>query len=288
MKQLLSLLVLALAMIAATPAQPPAQIVALTQAIVDAANTNNADALAGDYTGDAVVIDENPPFVWRGADAGVQWYSGVQQVLAANDSSLHVVVAAPSDFQMDREGDDAYLNQKAAVSVTTNGKTATEHGTQTYTFHKAEDGTWKISRQIWTTAAPQPAKSSSRIDHAAAEMMDAFNKRTPNAMAGLYTNDATFVDDLSPFVWNGPSAGSRWYAEARRYLKANGIADIHGVIGAPVESSLQGNAAYVIVPVTWSGTANGKPFTQHGTYTFTLRRTGGNWLITSQTWLASS
>jgi ketosteroid isomerase-like protein len=147
MKQLLSLLAFALAVVAATPAQPPAQIVALTQAIVDASNSNVAAGLARIYTDDAVVIDENPPFVWHGAHAGVQWFSGVQQLLAGSHSSMHAVAAAPLDFQINPEGDDAYLSQKFAISVTTNGTMNTEHGTQTYTFHKGDDGKWKISRQ---------------------------------------------------------------------------------------------------------------------------------------------
>lgn len=287
MKKLLTLVALALVVTAATPAQPPPQILSLTQAIVDAANTNNPAPLAGIYTNDAVVIDENPPFVWRGAHAGAQWWSGVQQILEREHATLNVTTAAPSNFQTDREGDDAYLSQKFAIAVTANGTMNTEHGTQTYTFHKAEDGTWKISRQIWTTAASQRVKPSAEANRVAAEMMDAFNTRTPSGMTGLYASDATFVDDLSPFVWDGSSAGSRWYAKAMRYLKAHGITDIHGVLGTPVESNVQGNSAYVILPVTWSGTANGKPFTQHGNYTFTLQKTGSNWLITSQTWLAS-
>jgi ketosteroid isomerase-like protein len=286
MKQLLSLFAFALAVIAATPAQPPAQIVALTQAIVVASNTNNSAGLAGIYTDDAVAIDENPPFVWRGPQAGVQWFGGVQQLLAGSHSSMHAVAAAPLDFQTNPEGDDAYVSQKFAISVTTNGTMNTEHGTQTYTFHKGGDGKWKISRQIWTTAASGHVTLSPGAKRVATQMMDSFNKRTPNAMVGLYASDATFVDDLSPFIWNGANAGMRWYAKAMRYLKASRSADIHGVLGPPIESSEQSNAAYVILPITWSGTANGKPFTQHGTYTFTFRKTGDKWLITSQTWLA--
>jgi ketosteroid isomerase-like protein len=286
MKQLLSLIAFSV-LIGATPAQPPAQIMALTHVILDASNANDDTPLVGSYTDDAIVIDENPPFVWRGASAGTQWFSGVQSLMTQTHASLHAVAAAPTDFQMDREGDDAYLSQKFAVSVTASGKTNTERGTMTYTFHKGDDGTWRISRQIWTTAASRPVKPNPATQRSASQMMDAFNKRAPNAMVGLYTSSATFVDDLSPFVWNGANAGARWYAKAMKYLKANGVASIHGVLGTPVESSVHAGAAYVIVPVTWSGTAQGKPFTQRGTYTITLKQNGSNWLITSQTWLAS-
>jgi ketosteroid isomerase-like protein len=289
MMRSLGIIAFALGIIAAAPAQPPAQIIALTQAIIDAANTNAPGKLSGIYTDDAVVVDENGPFIWRGADAGARWWSGVERVLAQGHATLHASAATPSDFQTDREGDDAYLRQKFAVAVTQNGATRTEHGTQTYTFHRTADGTWKISRQIWTTATSSPATSiAPGTDRSAALMMDAFNKRAPDKLLRLYADDATFVDDVSPFVWDGARAGSRWYAKAMRYLKANAIADIHGVVGTPVESRLQGNAAYVILPVTWSGTAHGKPFIQRGAYTLTLRKIDNRWLITSQTWLTNA
>jgi ketosteroid isomerase-like protein len=286
MKRILSLAVVVLFAVAATPSQPPASIVALTQAVLDAVNTNNRAKLAGLYTRDAAVVDETAPFFWRGADAGVRWWDSVQRGLALHSATLHATGSSVAGYTTDREGGDAYLTQAMAIVVTTNGKATTERGTQTYTFHRGDDGNWNISRQVWTTTAPTPRVTTLGKYDAAYQMMDAFNARTPDALVGLYTSDATFIDDLSPLVWDGADAGAKWYATATRYLKANGIEAIHGALGALFESNQEGGAAYLIVPVRWSGTANGKPFVQRGTYTFTLRNVNRAWLITSQTWLA--
>jgi ketosteroid isomerase-like protein len=289
MKRLVSLIPLALLLAGATPAQPPSTIAALTQTVIDAANANNPAKLAAIYTDDAVVVDENPPFAWRGATAGTRWWAGVQRALVKEHLELHVTASPPSDFMTDREGDDAYVTQRLIISVTAGGKTADEHGTQTYTFHKGDDGDWKISRQIWTTTPPvPPGTNAAGLDGPARQMMDAFNEHSPDALAGLYSDDATFIDNLSPLVWDGSRAGAKWYAKAMKYLAANGIAGIHGVVGTPIESRLESDTAYVTLPVRWSGTANGKPFVQHGFYTMTLRNVDGRWLITSQTWLAET
>jgi uncharacterized protein (TIGR02246 family) len=289
MKRFVSLIPLALLLAGATPAQPPPPpIAALTQAVLDAANANDPSKLAGMYTDDALVVDENAPFAWRGADAGAQWWRSVQGGLAQRHVTLRAIGSAPSDYMTDREGDDAYVTQKLTIIVTANGKTMSEHGTQTYTFHRTDDGVWKISRAIWTTTAAATGRPIVQgTDGPARLMMNAFNKRTPDVLTGLYTDDATFIDDLSPLVWDGARAGARWYTKAMKYLDAHGIASIHGALEAPIESNVEGNAAYVIVPVQWSGTANGKPFVQRGSYTMTLRKVSGTWRITSQTWLAA-
>jgi hypothetical protein len=73
-----------------------------------------------------------------------------------------------------------------------------------------------------------------------------------------------------------------------RYFKQYGITAVQGTAGDPLEVKQQGGGAYIIVPITWAGTLNGKPFTQGGTYTFTLRKNGDAWLITSQSWLSKS
>ena len=291
MKRLLSLLPLIFFAVGAAPPQPPAPIVALTQAILDAANANDPAKLANVYADSAIVIDENAPFVWHGASAGVQWWHSVQRVLEERHATLHVPTSPPGEYQTDREGDDAYVEQKLDIAVTSNGKTHIERGTQTYTFHKSDEGEWKISRQVWTTTL-SPLDSTAVIPpNAEAPMhaaVDAFNKRQPAILGGIFDDDATFIDDLSPFTWDGANAGTKWYKKADKDLVEQGVSTIHGSIGKAFESRVSGNGAYVIVPVTWLGILNGKPFTQGGSYTFTLQREKDVWLITSQTWLSTN
>lgn len=286
MKRLTSLLALLL-LVDAAPSQPPPGIAALAQGVLDAANANSPQKLARLYTNDAVVVDENAPFVWHGPGAGAQWFTALSEMLAARHATLRAAGGAFGEFSEDREGDDAYLTQRLTIAVSTNGKAHTESGTQTYVFHKTSDG-WKISRQIWTTsgddAPPVPAPLD--VTSVTQTMMADFNKHAPSVLPNLYANDAIFSDDLPQFSWSGATAGAQWYAAAAPYLAAHGISGIRGTMMAPFEYRERGGAAYLIATVRWSGTMDGKPFAQLGTYTFTMRSVDGQWRITSQTWLS--
>lgn len=140
------------AICAAPSPTPPKEILALAQSVIDAGNANDATRFAGLYTDDAVVVDESSPFRWTGADAGTKWWRHIQKRLTAG-TTLHATAASPTEYQLDREGDDAYLIQPVTVTITSGSTTHAEHGMQTYTFHKA-NGTWKISSATWTTAPP--------------------------------------------------------------------------------------------------------------------------------------
>ncbi len=146
-----ALLALALvpAVAAATPnSPPPAPILKLANAVIHAANTNDASGLSGIFTGDAVVVDENPPFVWRGAGAGVAWWHVVEAVTQkAKMTHLKAINVRLGEFR--QSSTDAYLVQPMTVAGIVGGKPFAEAGTMTYTFH-ASGGAWLISTMIWT------------------------------------------------------------------------------------------------------------------------------------------
>lgn len=135
---------------APTATSPPQEILTLAQTVIDAANANDGTRLAQIYTDDAVVVDESSPFRWSGRDAGVKWWQHVETTLTSGHATLRATAHPPTEFHVDREGDDAYLIQPVTVQITSGAKTRSEDGIQTYTFHKA-DGTWKISSATWTT-----------------------------------------------------------------------------------------------------------------------------------------
>ncbi len=142
---------LGLAPVAATAAsQPPAApILKLTNAVIGAANAGDASAFNGLFTNDAVVVDENPPFVWRGADAGVAWWHGVDAVIAkAQIVHLRATNVRIGEFR--QSATDGYLVESLTVTGVRAGKPFAEAGTMTYTFHNA-GGTWLISTMVWTT-----------------------------------------------------------------------------------------------------------------------------------------
>lgn len=100
------------------------------------------------YTADAVVVDEIPPFVWRGAGAGVAWWQAVDAFTMKKHERIKLVNVSVSEFQTSASG--AYLIQPMTIRESTGGKQDSEYGTWTYTFHNS-GGTWLISSQVWTT-----------------------------------------------------------------------------------------------------------------------------------------
>jgi ketosteroid isomerase-like protein len=133
----------------AAPNGPPAAILKLANAVVEVANSGNASALAGALTDDAVIVDENPPFVWRGAGAGAAWWSVVVAVTRkAKIEHLKPVNVRIGEFK--QSGSDAYLVQSMTITAIAGGKPFAEAGTMTYTFHESA-GKWLISTMVWTT-----------------------------------------------------------------------------------------------------------------------------------------
>jgi len=150
-RTILALLVVSLAPLAAgaVPAVPSAPILKLANAVIHAANTDNIAGFDGLYTDDAVVVDENPPFVWRGAGAGAAWWNAVRAI-ARKMKLTHIKAANIRIGEFKESVTDAYLVESMTVTGLMNGKPFAESGTQTYTFHKA-GANWLVSTQVWTT-----------------------------------------------------------------------------------------------------------------------------------------
>lgn len=147
------LIALTSAVAAANPAQPiqpvpPSPILKLPNAVVDASNTDDALSLSKLYTNDAMVVDEIPPFVWRGTGAGVAWWRAVDAFTKKKRERIKLVNVRISEFQ--RSATDAYLIQPMTIIEVTGGPPSSESGTMTYTFHN-NSGTWLISSQVWTS-----------------------------------------------------------------------------------------------------------------------------------------
>jgi ketosteroid isomerase-like protein len=135
--------------VVAAPQPPPVAVLNLANAIVHAANTGDASGLAALFTADAVMVDENPPFVWRGTGAGVAWWHVVDAVIQkATLKDFRATNVRVSEFRS--SGSDAYMVQVLTILAVANGKPFAESGTMTYTFHNA-GGKWLISSAVWTT-----------------------------------------------------------------------------------------------------------------------------------------
>lgn len=134
---------------AAPTAPPPPAIVRLANRVLSSANANDASGFSGLYTSNAVVVDENAPFEWRGSDAGAAWWRGVQAVITkAHIAKLRATNVRIGEFRQSAGG--AYLVESLTVTGMRGSNPFAEAGTMTYTFSNA-GGKWLISTQVWTT-----------------------------------------------------------------------------------------------------------------------------------------
>jgi ketosteroid isomerase-like protein len=114
-----------------------------------ASNTDDAVAFSKLYSKDAVLVDEIPPFEWRGTSAGIAWWRAVEAFMIKERHHIRLVNVRISEFQ--RSAVDAYLIQPMTIMEIAGGREpSSESGTLTYTFRQI-DGTWLIISQVWTT-----------------------------------------------------------------------------------------------------------------------------------------
>ncbi len=123
------------------------EVMNIITTVVKASGTFDIDAVADLYTPNAVVADEEPPFSWNGATAGVQWVNTVEKtckdyklknfngkirnisVYLQTSESIYVVV--PVDYSGDIKGDRF-----------------DEEGAFTFVF-RLVNGRWLIKSQVW-------------------------------------------------------------------------------------------------------------------------------------------
>ncbi len=129
---------------------PPAVIQRIDSAFA-AQNADDGTRLQANFAPDATIVDENSPFVWQGADAGVRWWHSVDRVIAKmHATQFHVRSFPPTESVLDREGDDAYVNVPLLITGRMGAKSFSERGTWVLTLHRT--GTdWKITTATWAT-----------------------------------------------------------------------------------------------------------------------------------------
>lgn len=128
---------------------PPAAILDPIDRVIHAANTDDTAAFSGLFSGDAIVVNENPPFIWRGAAAGSSWWRVVRSV-TQRARIRHLMATNIRLGEFAQSATDAYLVQSLTVTGFIGSKPFAESGTMTYTLHEA-GGRWLITSMVWTT-----------------------------------------------------------------------------------------------------------------------------------------
>jgi ketosteroid isomerase-like protein len=135
---------------------PDPQIVVPINKFLDAFNKGDMAGAAAAHAKDIVIIDEIPPFAWRGTQALQEWAAALQADSKKNGMSEEkVTLKAPTRIEM--AGSDAYAVVPATFTFKQKGVAMHEVSQMTFTLKKEASG-WLITSWTWT--GPRPTKAA--------------------------------------------------------------------------------------------------------------------------------
>ncbi len=132
-------------------AQPAPEVLRLARQAIDATNTGDVASVAHTYAKDAVLVDEDAPFVWSGPNASREWLAAVAKAIVDGKlEHFHGTMEPATAY------DSSPTRAYAVIPVIYTGKVGTKTSTETGTFafvFARENGAWRIVSQTWATRA---------------------------------------------------------------------------------------------------------------------------------------
>ena len=147
-----------IALAAPAPAQTAdADLMAPIQKFVDSFNKGDAAAAAATHaaSADLTIIDELPPFIWRGAKAFQSWSADLDSDAKKNGiTDAGVTLSAPT--RTERNADQAYVIVPAVYSFKQRGTAMRATAQMTFVLRRGPSG-WLIHAWTWTGPKAQAA-----------------------------------------------------------------------------------------------------------------------------------
>lgn len=114
------------------------------------------------------------------------------------------------------------------------------------------------------------------------KFFDSFNKGEVKTAVAMCKVQSPVIDEFPPYAW--PSC-AEWSAAFAAFAKKKGMTNSMVKMSDPKDVEVNGNRAYVVVPVTFSYQQGSKNVKEpDATFTAALERIGKTWLIRSWTW----
>lgn len=116
-----------------------------------------------------------------------------------------------------------------------------------------------------------------------AEFVDAVNRGDRDAALARLTDDVSIIEDLAPYRWQGPSAGSEWLDAMAENARRNAITSISMNLRNATRVEVEGQYAYAIIEgvLTYGG---GFPRQADGLLTFAMIKQDSRWMVRSFAW----
>jgi hypothetical protein len=96
------------------------------------------------------------------------------------------------------------------------------------------------------------------------------------------TGEVTILENFPPHVFIGQQGLDHWRGLMARHVAA--IADLRHSFGPPQDFGRTDDLVYFSLPTRWTGVRDGKPFDEHGGWSFVQVLEDGRWRIRSYGW----
>ena len=111
------------------------------------------------------------------------------------------------------------------------------------------------------------------------QFADGVDKGDMKMAAAPYAAEISIIDEFPPYHWMGASAFQTWLADFGADAKAHGSSDPRLTLGKPTRLDVNGDRAYVVLPVVFSYKDHGHPMAEPAQMTFALQGGPGAWKI---------
>jgi ketosteroid isomerase-like protein len=139
-----------------------AELMAPIQKFVDAFNKGDSATAASTHAAgaDLTIIDEVPPYLWRGAKAFHEWGAALD-IDAKKQGMTEPMVTLSAPTRTEQQGDQAYVVVPAVFTFKAKGTPMREAAQMTFVLKKDASG-WLIHGWSWTGPKPTPATASNK------------------------------------------------------------------------------------------------------------------------------
>jgi ketosteroid isomerase-like protein len=139
-----------------------AELMAPIQKFVDTFNKGDGAGAAATHAAgaDLTIIDEIPPFIWRGPKAFQAWSAALDSDAKKKGMTEPMVTLSPAS-RTEQDGDQAYVVVPAVFTFKAHGKPMREEAQMTFVLKKGASG-WLIHGWSWTGPKPTPAGAASK------------------------------------------------------------------------------------------------------------------------------
>jgi hypothetical protein len=147
---------------AAAAQAPDAQLMAPIQKFIDSFNKGDAAGAAATHAAEAdlAIVDEVPPYLWRGPKAFQSWAADLESDAKKNGiTDQMVTISAPT--RSETSGDSAYVVVPSVYSFKDRGVAMREAAQMTFVLKKGAGG-WLIHAWTWTGPKPQPGAAPAK------------------------------------------------------------------------------------------------------------------------------